>query len=142
MTLGPGHDIPGRWEMHPRIQWLGVLRKRKAGQSLTISQFGRLETSNGVSEILAPENLRSRSFGVRSGSARGPFGIRSGSVRGPRGVRSGSVRGSRGVGSGSVRDPFEGRTGFVRSPFGLRSGSVRDPFGVRLRSVCARNGKI
>ena len=67
---------------------------------------------NGVSEILDPEDLRSRSFGVRSGFARGPFGVRSGSVRGPRGVRSVSVRG-----------PFGIRSRAVRGSFGVRSGS-------------------
>ena len=49
--------------------------------------------SNSVSKILAPENLRSRSFGVRSGSARGPREVRSGSVRGPFEGRTGSVWG-------------------------------------------------
>ena len=106
----------------------------------------RSGSSNGVSEILAPENLRSRSFGVRSGSTRGPrevrsgstrgpFGIRSGSARDPFGIRSGSVRGPREVRLGSVRDPFGVRSGFVRGPSGVRSGSVRDPFGVRAGSV-------
>ena len=73
---------------------------------------------NGVSEILAPENLRSRLFGVRSWSVWGPREVRSGSVRGPFGVRSGSVRG-----------PFGVRSGSVRGPFGVRSGSVWANFG-------------
>ena len=76
---------------------------------------------NGVSEILAPENLRSRSFEVRSGSRE----VRSGFVRGPFGFRAESARGPFGIRSGSVRDPFEGCTGFVRSPFGIRNRRSR-----------------
>ena len=102
--------------------------------------------SNGVSEILAPENLRSQSFGVRSGSVwgprrvrsestRGPLGVRARSVRGPFGVRARFVRGPRGVRSGSVRDPFAVRAGSVRDLFGIRSGSVRGAYGVRSESV-------
>ena len=108
-------------------------------------------------EILAPENLCSRSFGVCSGSVRG---VRARSVRGPRGVRSGSARdtfslvqGPFGVRAGSVRDPFGIRSGPVRDPFGIRSwgpfgvrsgsvpGSVPDPFRVRSGSVCGLNVK-
>ena len=46
------------------------------------------------------------------------------------GVRSGSARGLRGVCSGFVRDLFEGRTGSMRGPCGVRSGSVRGLFGL------------
>ena len=76
---------------------------------------------NRISEILAPENLRSQSFGVRSGSVWGPREVRSGSARGPFGVRSGSARG-----------PFS----LVQGPFGVRAGSVRDPLGFRSGSIC------
>ena len=91
---------------------------------------------------MAPDNLRSRSFGVRSGSARGPFGVRAGSVRDPFslvrglfGIRAGSVQGPFGIRAGSVRSPFRIRSGSVRGSVGIRSGLVRSPFGIRSWSV-------
>ena len=78
--------------------WLGrrVIEDFEHYAETCFTIFGdRVKTwINSISEILAPENLRLRSFGVRSGSARIPREPRTDPERTPNGVCTHSAVGT------------------------------------------------